>query len=237
MENFFLILAIFLGFFVQSIFGFAASLITFPIILQSNDLIFANGVMSIYYFVFSIILVTKNFKNIDKKIVSKLTIGALLGTIFGVYILQYGNPIFLKKCLGIFILFYVGYSFFTKKKIKILKKLGFVLGFLGGFFSGVFSAGGPFLVTYIYNKIDNPKKIRATIIGILGVMNFFRFFVFLQKNILTTEIINKFFVGLPFFLLALFLGQKIHDKINIKLFNKFLLFLLFLSGMFVFIKF
>ncbi len=68
------IIAIFLGFLLQSIAGFAASLISFPILLYVMDLREASALMGIIYPLFSIYYVYKTWKEIDKKIVMELSI-------------------------------------------------------------------------------------------------------------------------------------------------------------------
>jgi len=108
--------------------------------------------------------------------------------------------------------------------------MGFVFGFGGGFFGGLFAAGGPPLVVYTVNKLDDSKKVRATIIGGLGIINFLRAPLLVGGNILTKEILLSSLYLLPFFFLSLYLGQKLYSKLNEETFKKILLVLLGLVG-------
>ena len=226
-------LAIFLGFFVQTITGFAAGLVAAPILLIIFDLPETIALLSIFFLIFSAIQLPKEWKNINKPIIKEIFLSILVGLILGIFLLKHADVIVLKKSFGFFIILYVIYSFFKDKKIKILKKLGILFGFLGGFTSGVYSGGGIFFVPYINNKLDNTKNIRATIIGALAIGNFLRVPLIIQNGILTYDIFLKSIFIMPFFLASLYLGQKFYKKLekNKQAFQRVLLLLLFLSGL------
>ncbi|MFA5792502.1 MAG: sulfite exporter TauE/SafE family protein [Candidatus Gracilibacteria bacterium] len=142
-------LGVSLGFFVQTVLGFASALVSLPIIMLVATLQEGIALLSIFLLIFSLILIYQNRKLIDKKIVLKMAIGAVIGFVIGVYTLQFGDPDVLKRLLGIFIICYVLYSFFKNRDIKIFHRLGFLFSFLGGFFSGLYSSGGPLFITFI----------------------------------------------------------------------------------------
>lgn len=229
-------LGVFLGFFVQTIAGFAAGLIVVPIFCIVLSLPEANALMSIFLLLFSALMIRKNWHHIDKKIILEMLPGIILGLVLGVYVLKFGNPIILKKLLGIFIILYVIYTRIKKIEIKLFKKLGLLFGLLGGFASGVFSSGGQFLIVYIHNKLDNSRLVRATVIGSLAVGNFLRVPLLIANNVLTLDIFVKSLYVLPFFALTLFLSHKLYKKISENtLKNVIIVFLLF-SGIFLIIR-
>lgn len=225
-----IIIGVGIGFYIQTVAGFAAALVTLPIILKVLNIQEAVALMSIFFFLFSIILIYKNWKLINRKVVIEMSIGIVIGLFLGIWILKFGNPIVLMKALGIFILLFVGHSYFKKKKIKIIRKLGILFGFVGGIFSGLFSTGGPIFVVYTYSKLDKPDIVRATIIGTIGITNFLRVPLLIFSDILTIDIFLISLYVLPFFLLALFLGHKTYHKINEKTLINVLMILLTLSG-------
>ncbi|MBU1130980.1 sulfite exporter TauE/SafE family protein [Patescibacteria group bacterium] len=225
-----LILGISLGFFVQTIAGFAAPLVALPIMLFVQDLSEAVALMSIFFLLFSVVLVYKNWKDIDKKIVGQLAISIILGLVLGIYLLKFGNPLLLKKLLGVFIILFVVHSYFNKKKIKLFKGSGWLFGFIGGVISGLYTTSSPIFVAYLYNKLSDAKAIRATIIGILGLVNLLRVPLMAYSDILKYDIIIKSLYILPFFLLSLYLGHVFYRKISPKAFKKILMILLLLSG-------
>lgn len=225
-----LIIGVGLGFYVQTVIGFAAALVALPIIINVFNIQESVALMSIFFFMFSIILIYKNWKLINKKTILEMSIGLIPGLLLGIYILKFGSPIILKKALGIFVILFVGYSFIKKKKIEFFKKIGPLFGFIGGTFSGLFSTGGPPIVFYIYNKLDKSNIIRGTIIGTLGMTDFLRFPLLIFSGILTYDILLMSLYVLPFFLLSLYLGQKTYHRINKNVFKNVLMIFLILSG-------
>ena len=225
-----LIIGIFTGFYIQTTIGFAGSLIALPILLFGMELSDAIAYISIFYMFSSILLITKELKNIDKNIILKLTTATVLGIVLGILVLTFSKPIFLKKALGIFILLYVAYIILVKNKI-VLNKVGiFSFGVMAGFFSGVFSSGGPLHVICIENSVKDIKTFRATMIGISGLVTLIRVPALAVSGILNISHLKMTAFVFPFFLLAQFLGKKTFSKINENAFKKILIALLCISA-------
>jgi uncharacterized membrane protein YfcA len=231
-----LIAGIGLGFFIQTVAGFAGGLFALPIILQVIPMQEAVAYLSVFLCLFSILLVYRNWSEIDKKTVQELSVGIIVGLAAGVGILKMGSPILLKRLLGVFILLFVGYHFFRKKKIRLPGRWGILFGLAGGVFSGMFSAGGPTYVMYVYNRIDGAAVFRATLIGILSITNILRLPMLVVSDILTTDILMTSLYIVPAFLLALFLGNKLYKRINEHAFKNILMILLVVSGISLLIR-
>lgn len=225
-----------LGFFAQTITGFGAALVSLPILLLILSLPDAMSLMSIFLLLFSLILAYQNRTLINKKVVLQMAIGGTLGMILGVQTLKWGNPVILKKALGIFIVGYVLHAILSKREIQSFKKLGFLFSILGGFFSGLFSSGGPLFITYIHNKLKDIKVVRATLIGTLAITNTLRIPLLTQAGLMNKAILMNAAYLLPFFLLAIFLGSKFFHHLNEHLLKRFFLFVLLASGIALIIK-
>jgi uncharacterized membrane protein YfcA len=222
--------AVFFGFFVQTVVGFAGSLIALPILLLSIALPDAIAYISIFYIFSSIFLINKEWKNIDFSIISKLAIPTIIGVVIGILVLAFTNPILLKKGLGIFIIIYVMYAALIKSDFKVGRKFVAMLGILGGFFSGVFSTGGPLYVISVKNMAIDVKTFRATMIGIMGLITLVRIPMLSVSGILTLAHWKVALIIFPVFLLAQYAGKLVYSKINEFYFKKALLVLLVFSG-------
>ena len=223
-------LGIFLGFFIQTLIGFAGALIALPILLIAIGLQDAIAYISIFYFYSSVYLIAQEWRNIDRKIILKLGVATILGVGLGVWVLVHGKPVFLKKALGVFILVYVMYSVFAKDKVFKQPKLEFLFGLAGGFFSGLFSTGGPLYVIVVKNSAVTMKAFRATMFGILGLITVVRIPTLYKAGILNMEQVHYSFYLMPFFILAIYLGKKAYVKLNEAILKNGVLVLLFLSG-------
>jgi hypothetical protein len=222
--------AIFFGFFVQTVVGFAGALIALPILLIGLKLPDAIAYISIFYLFSSISLVYKEWKNIDKSVIRKLSIPSIIGVLVGIFALTYSQPIILKRALGVFILIYVAYVVIGKIDLKLGNKSIMLFGVVGGFFSGVFSTGGPLFVVAIKNSVEEVKIFRATMIGVSALITIVRLPSLAIGGVLNSGHLKMSLVIFPIFILAQFLGNHFFLKINEVLFKKVLLGLLSLSG-------
>jgi hypothetical protein len=226
-----LTLGIFVGFYVQTVVGFAGSLMALPILLLGMDLPNAIAYISIFYLFSSAFLITKEWHNIDKTIILKLAITSVIGVILGIVVLTFSKPIVLKKALGVFILIYVAYVSFGKKKVELNRGGIISFGVLAGFFSGVFSTGGPLYVMCIENTVREVKAFRATMIGVLGLVTITRVPALAVSGILNFNHLKMSLIVFPVFLFAQFLGKRTFKKIDEKAFKRFLMILLCISGL------
>lgn len=228
---FILAIGIFTGFYVQTVVGFAGSLIALPILLFGMQLPDAIAYISIFYLFSSAFLISKEWKNIDKKMIFQLTITSITGVLLGILILAFSKPLLLKKALGVFILMYVVYIAIGKKRISLNK--GGIIGFgvLAGLFSGIFSTGGPLYVICIENSIKDIKAFRATMIGVLGLVTITRVPALAISGILNFSHLKMALLVFPIFLFAQFLGKRTFMKLEESAFKRFLMLLLCISGL------
>ena len=225
-----LAVAVFCGFFVQTLVGFAGSLVALPILLLGLKLPDAIAYISIFYLVSSSFMILREWKNIDRETILRLSLASVIGVVLGIIVLSYTKPVILKKALGIFILLYVLYVFLGKKDYVLGKKTNLAFGVMGGFFAGVFSTGGPHYVISVKNSIQEAKAFRATMMGVLALVTVIRVPALSISGILTMIHVKISLIILPVFFLAQFLGVKLFPKINEGQFKYILLVLLFLSG-------
>lgn len=223
-------IAIFFGFFVQTLVGFAGSLVALPILLIGLKLPDAIAYVSIFYLFSSSFLVKKEWRNIDKKVILKLTFASVVGVLLGIVVLTYSKPAVLQKALGVFILLYILYTLTGKKEMNTNKGVNWILGALGGFFSGVFSTGGPLYVISVRNTVQEIRAFRATMIGVLALVTIVRVPALAVSGALTFQHVKVSLLILPVFFLAQYLGSLLFSRINEVFFKKLLLVLLFFSG-------
>jgi uncharacterized membrane protein YfcA len=224
-------IAIFCGFFVQTLVGFAGSLVALPILLFAVKLPDAIAFVSIFYLFSSSYMVYKEWNNIDKSAILRLTFASLIGVTLGIIVLTYSKPVVLQTGLGVFILLYVAYTLFAKKQVIMGRKLSWSFGVMGGFFAGVFSTGGPLYVISVKNTVKEAKAFRATMIGVLALITIIRIPALSIGGVLNLQHLQMSLMVLPVFVLAQFLGIKLFPKINEVQFKNILLVILSLSGL------
>lgn len=230
------ILSISMGFYVQTVIGFAGSLTALPILLIVMELSDAISYISIFYLISSIFMVSKEWYNIDKQLIFRLAVSSTIGVFLGILLLHYGKPLVLKKALGLFILLYVGYKGIGKRELKPSSMTESLFGILGGFFSGVFSTGGPLYAIYIQSKAQDIRMFRATMIGVLALVSFVRIPILSFNGMITITHLKYSAFVFPFFFLAQFIGKKTYPILNERAFKAIILGLLLLSALGLLIK-
>ncbi|WP_363322584.1 sulfite exporter TauE/SafE family protein [uncultured Dokdonia sp.] len=231
-----LIIGIFIGFFIQTIIGFAGALISLPFLLFVMPLPEAISYITIFYAISSPIHIYKEWERIDKRLLKKLILSSIIGVVIGGAVLLYSQPAVLKKALGVFIILFVINKLKSKSDFKFSPKIEYVFGFLGGFFAGVFSTGGPLYVIAVKNAVIDLKTFRATMFAILGLVTLVRIPVLVFGGVLQFEQFYYVLLVLPFFILALFLGKKVYLRLNEATLTKVVLGLLMISGIMLLIK-
>src|SRR3989344_9662261 len=139
MDALFFIIAfiIFAAFYLESVFGFGAGLISVPllaIVLGAKE---AVMLVLLFQLLTGVILSIAALKSITIKPHISLAAGLLVGAAAGTFVLNSVDDSLLAKLLGITVLMYVTKEIFLKE-ISVKKKwhasAGVMLGTLGGFF-------------------------------------------------------------------------------------------------------
>lgn len=170
-------------------------------------------------------------KNADKKVILKILpltfLGIIVAVIFGKYI---SDEIF-KQSMGIIIL--VTGIITLMKNFKIdFSKLSILFGFLGGFASFIGNVSGPLMSIYLLN-------IEMDISKFYGTRTWFYFILNLIKAILYATVLKNIHfetfkltsVAIPFVFVGVFTGKYFVEKMNQKLFEKFIVILSIISGL------
>lgn len=239
MEDVFLGLIVFLGFFVQTVTGFGSNVIILSLGVLFYDFyeilpiaLLFNILMGIYFLFIK--FYELEFQFIFKKIFFVMGIGFLLGIYLSEFIKNQNLNV--NKLLAILIFFLSTYEFIILLVKKENGKPNLILAnfliFLSGTFQAIFATGGPFLV-YGLQKINlNKEKFRNSLIIIWLIFNSI---LLLQNPINSKQLKTSLliFLSLP---LGIYLGERIHDKISIEKFNLTTRAILIISSIIIIIK-
>jgi uncharacterized membrane protein YfcA len=163
-------------------------------------------------------------KQLNWRLILSIFLMLAVGAVLGVILLERINTFLLKKIIGIAILIFSLIILFQsnntpKDHSKFLKMLKYPLGFISGFLGGLIGITGPPLI--IYMKMLYPKDFfRTQLIGIFFLGAGWRFILFQINQIPMHIPIGRIGIYFAVMLLALWVGTKVHVKVNENLFNK-----------------
>ena len=220
-----------IGFFIESIIGFGGGIIAYAILGYFMDI--KEMILSGLYIgtCSSAMILLSDYKRFSYKIYISTIPVCFAGTIFGVYGFTIFSSELLSVILGILlIILALKTSFFDHiKPPRYLKNL---LLLIGGSSQGMFGIGGPFFVNALKPDFESKSHLRATIASFFVSFNIVRFFQLSYSN----EIKPSFFFEIWWTVipisLAIYLGFKVHAKINEDFFKKGIGIMTMISGIF-----
>ena len=153
-----------------------------------------------------------------------------IGMFAGIWLFERLSFSLLLPAYGVMILLIALKKMFVKKEIKMT---GFMLnGILlaAGVIHGMFVSGGALLVVYASAVLKDKENFRATVASVWVVLNTGLMISDILQGYMTSEVMKMTGISILPLFLAIYVGNKIHEKIDQKLFMKITYILLFASG-------
>ncbi|MDH5723425.1 MAG: sulfite exporter TauE/SafE family protein [Alphaproteobacteria bacterium] len=232
-----IIIIIAFAFFAQSLLGFGGGLICIPILSLFMPVQDVVAMVMLHQFSMGL-LIFKVHKNIGWMHIRKMIPMTVVGVIIGVFFLKILDGDWVRLGLAAYIILHLARKHTSFDPMGRMIEGGGVhlAGFLGGALNAMIGGGGPAFILYLKDKAENSSEFRANIIAMLMISNVPRAIGMAGTGLFTWDIFILGLYSYPTFLLALWAGQKLHDKIPQKVFFNAVEVLLFFSAMFLVIK-
>jgi uncharacterized membrane protein YfcA len=219
--------------FVTGLAGFAFGLVAAAIWLhaltpiQATTLIVAYGLLVQGYAVWKL----RHTLNASRLI--PLIIGSAIGVPFGIVMLRWVSPIYLRMAIGILLILFSLYNL-VRPKLPEVKRGGRAADAGAGFFNGVVggSTGLAGILIVIWSNVRGwQRDEQRAAFQPTGVATFLITLVALGgAGIITPDIVKLFALGLPALAIGTWLGWKLYGKLDEASFRKGVLVLLLISG-------
>lgn len=230
MRNMIFLLVLFAANVVQAVTGFAGTLLAMPPAMMLIGVHEAKVILNIMAFLSCLILAVKSYRNIQWKILFNIVVYMAVGMLAGIWLFEHISLDFLLPAYGVMILLIAVKKMFIKKDIQMT---GFMLnGILlaAGLIHGMFVSGGALLVVYASAVLKEKESFRATIASVWVILNTGLMISDISQGYMTSEVMKMTGISILPLFLAIYVGNKIHEKIDQKLFMKITYILLFASG-------
>jgi hypothetical protein len=225
-----------LGHFIKGLSGFASALFAIPLLALFLDIKFVVPVFLLFDLVSGVILTLQTRKFIDRKEAVLLLLGLVVGTGIGTYFLVFFGDIVLKRVFGgLIILFALRMLIWNNEgaRKQISRIWAPVSGFLGGCAGGMFGLNGPPMILYLTHQLKDKQVFRATLYAVFFVDSCYRLILYSLSRLITFEIVKFALYLTPFLLIGIFLGSKLHMKVEEKAFRKIVALVLLMAGIFL----
>ena len=228
-------LFIIIGAMFQSLTGIGFAMIAGPFLLLSINDSYAVQVNILLNIILSILIAPKIYKNADKSLLSKISLGTIMGIPLG--LIFYSNidintlRLLVGYLVGIMAIRLIYTSQFSSSRIKssVFKEL--ITGFVSGILTVFLAMPGPALATYMGETgLYDKKTTRSTILlyflfaYTLSILNHI-IFIGVKYNAYKSA-----FYFAPSIIIGVFLGTLLVPKVSEKLFKILIIFVLALTS-------
>lgn len=230
MRNILFLIILFTANVIQAITGFAGTLLAMPLSMMLIGVHEAKVILNIMAVLSCLILASKSRKHIQPKILLNIIAWMAVGMVFGIWIFEHLSLNILLPFYAIMIILIALKKLLIKNEIKMSKWMLNGVLLAAGIIHGMFVAGGALLVVYASTVLKNKENFWATVAAVWVVLNTGLMISDFVQGYMTPGVIKMAGISILPLLLAIYVGNKIHERIDQKVFMKITYALLLASG-------
>jgi len=227
---------------LEAVTGFGCTVIALPFITAIFGIKEGVMIVTILALLLALYIVFTNLKYIVIKEYFKILFFMCLGLPIGIYLSSHMKTDVLQTILALFIIF-VSILQLTKiyrtlhsdnKPIKEQVHLyHYIILFAAGIVHGLFSSGGPLAILYTAKALPEKKQFRATLCLLWATLNTIIIITYFVKGTLTKSVGITTAEMLPFLVIGIIIGEKIHNKVSEVTFKIVIFSSLLVTGIFM----
>jgi len=230
------IVIIFIAYVLKGLSGFGSGLVAIPLLAFFLPIPFIVPVLALLSYTGTVYQSISYRKDVVWRDLLPLLPFSLAGITIALWLLINVNVTVLTFTLGVFIFCYAVYSLLPHNIKSGSRWWAIAAGSFAGLIGALFGTGGPFYVLYLKMRQVNKQQFRATITMIFLVDGGARMFGYYYSDLFTYKMLLLALVLLPVLILAMYVGQHLHIKINDNRFNQVVSILLLVSGLSLAVK-
>jgi len=230
------IVIIFIAYVLKGLSGFGSGLVAIPLLAFFLPIPFIVPVLALLSYTGTVYQSISYRKDVVWRDLLPLLPFSLAGITIALWLLINVNVTVLTFTLGMFIFCYAVYSLLPHNIKSGSRWWAIAAGSFAGLIGALFGTGGPFYVLYLKMRQVSKQQFRATITMIFLVDGGARMFGYYYSDLFTYKMLLLALVLLPVLILAMYVGQHLHIKINDNRFNQVVSILLLVSGLSLAVK-
>ncbi len=224
-------LIIFFTHIIQAVVGVGGTMLAMPpsILLVGADT--AKVVLNLLALLMCAWIAVRHLSLINKKELLKIVVGMLIGMQAGMWIYaRFPLDILMKVYGAVIILIALKNLFFQREGETYPKPVLLAILLIAGIIHGMFVSGGALLVIYMASVIEEKGEFRATISAVWTVLDGYLLVTQVLSGLYTRQNMEMAAIAIVPLILALVIGNRIHDWIPQQLFVRATYALLIVSG-------
>ena len=218
--------------FVRGAVGFGDALFAMPLLAFIAPTTFSAPLVALSAFLMAIVLLMKEWRHMEFRAAAVLTISGMLGVPIGNMVLRFGNDQVVKMFLGAAVFLFAAWSLKKPTIVKLeTNRTSPLFGFASGILGGAYNIAGPPLVIYATLRHWTPQQQRSMMQAYCLVSSVWVLTFHTMNGMVTTSVLNHFFVSAPVLIAATLLGQRTTKNMATDKFRNWVNVCLMLSGL------
>lgn len=230
MEDFLFQLVLFLSNMMQTITGFAGTLLAMPFSIRLVGVEEAKTVLNIFTMLACSVIAFQNRKNINAKILAKMVGGMLIGMIVGIWLFERLPLDLLLVFYGVLVILVALKKMFVKKEVTLPGWAMIFVLLAAGIIHGMFLSGGALLVIYAVSVLKDKDEFRATVAPVWVILNALLIPSHFASGYYTKESVMAILISILPLVASILVGNFLYKRINQKQFLYITYILLIISG-------
>lgn len=223
-------IVLFLSNTIQTITGFAGTLLAMPFSIRLVGVEEAKAVLNIFTMLACMVIAVANRSHINYRILAKMTVGMAVGMAVGVWLFEQIPLTVLLRFYAVLVILVALKKMFVKKEILLPAGAMILVLFAAGIIHGMFLSGGALLVIYAVSVLKDKDEFRATVAPVWVILNALLIASHYRAGYYTKETITAVGVSVLPLALSILVGNILYKKINQQQFLKLTYILLMISG-------
>lgn len=222
---------LFLAALVKATLGFGESLLAIPLLTLVLGVQTATPLVSLLAATVTLLILVRNWQQIDLAATWRLILAALVGVPVGVWGLKFLPAAWVTTVLGIFLIL-VGLYNLRHPKLHALqgKQWPYVFGFLAGLFGGAYNMASPPMIIYGAVRRWPPEQFRVTLQSFFLPVSALILIGHATAGLWTAQVLRLYLLAWPVMLIAFWLGSRWNERIDAAHFGRLLYSVLVVLG-------
>ena len=228
-------LSVFVGYFIESAFGFGGTIIALAGVGQLVDVKDAILIVTYASMCASSFVLLSDLKSFSWQHLIKIYTFALPGLLLGTFIFTILQSAVLLKIFAVLLIAYALYSLANPKLCLPYFLSRFVL-FVAGLLQGIYATGAPFVLMGYGDKFENKSELRSAVAAFLLFGNVIRLVQLSVMGELKGGVFKDYWWIVVPIAIAVASGFFVHCRINDQLFKRGVFVLMLIAGIFYLVK-
>ena len=245
------VLIFLLSSFVSGVSGFGFSMIAVALLTLLLDVKMAVVFMSAHTLTVNILQLIRLRRHISLKEIIPLLAGAIAGVPGGVYLLKNMDPWWIKKMLGLVVIWFVLQQIIYSRKQhdhsdhppesepmanKKETLAGFLVGTVSGVLMGGILSGGPPVMIYSLKKFSDKYQIKTILQSFFLFSGAYAMLLYISSGLLTVPVLLSSIIYLPATIAGTVLGIMVFEAISSVVFHSIAIVFMTLLGLSLLLK-